>query len=107
MTSQIMSLDEIFKDSAVSTDESITDLSKIFSDRPPQGSDEALAEFVGQETLGDPSLSDVKLRGQIAAADTYQEKLNQFRAIFPDGDLVVKKEEKFYLDQINRLHTQG
>ena len=88
MTSQIMSLDEIFKDSAVSTDESITDLSKIFSDRPPQGSDEALAEFVGQETLGDPSLSNVKLRGQIAAADTYQEKLNQFRAIYPDGDLV-------------------
>ena len=54
MTSQIMSLDEIFKDSTVSTDESVTDLSKIFSDKPPQGSDEALAEFVGHYLIFSP-----------------------------------------------------
>ena len=89
MTSQILSLDEIFGDDVKQPAEQITDLDALYTGRAEKGTDEALAEFVGQETLGQAGLPDVKLRGQISSADTYQEKLNQFRAIFPDGDLVL------------------
>ena len=86
MTSQILSLDEIFGNEVKQPAEQITDLDALHTGRAEKGTDEALAEFVGQETLGQAGLPDVKLRGQISSADTYQEKLNQFRAIFPDGD---------------------
>jgi len=89
MTSQILSLDEIFGDEVKQPAEQITDLDALYTGKAEKGTDEALAEFVGQETLGQAGLPDVKLRGQISAADTYQEKLNQFRAIFPNGDLVL------------------
>ena len=52
------------------------------------GSDEALAGYVGQETLGEPGLEDAVTRGRISAADTINEKFNEFRLAYPDGDLV-------------------
>lgn len=89
MTSQIVDLNEIFKDSQVKpkTEEDI-DLNKIFSDNPKQGTEEALAEYVGQETLGEPGLKEPKIRGQLSAADTFQEKQNQFKELYPNGELV-------------------
>ena len=52
------------------------------------GSEEALAGYVGQETLGAPGLEDAVTRGRISAADTIEEKFNEFRSAYPDGDLV-------------------
>jgi hypothetical protein len=50
--------------------------------------DEKLAEYVGQETLGEAGLEDTSVRGDIAAGDTREEKLNAFRNAYPDGDLI-------------------
>lgn len=52
------------------------------------GSDRALAEYVGQETLGTPGLEDVVTRGRITAADTMNEKMTEFKNAYPQGDLV-------------------
>ena len=50
--------------------------------------DEKLAQYVGQETLGKPGLEDVSVRGDVAAGDTRQEKLNAFKLAYPDGNLI-------------------
>jgi len=69
-------------------DNKIQSLDELLVEDPKPGSEEALAGYVGQEKLGEPGLDDVKLRGQISAADTIQEKLNEFKNAYPDGDLV-------------------
>ena len=57
-------------------------------DFPEPGSDEALAGYVGQETLGKPGLEDSITRGRISAAEGVEEKFKEFRLAYPDGDLV-------------------
>jgi len=52
------------------------------------GSDRALAEYVGQEELDTAGLEDVVTRGRIAAADTMNEKMTEFKKAYPQGDLV-------------------
>ena len=54
-------------------DNKIQSLDELLVEDPKPGSEEALAGYVGQEKLGEPGLDDVKLRGQISAADTIQE----------------------------------
>ena len=50
--------------------------------------DQKLAQYVGQEELGTAGLEDISVRGDIAAGDTQQEKINAFKKAYPDGDLV-------------------
>ena len=50
--------------------------------------DEKLAQYVGQEELGTPGLEDISVRGDIAAGDNPQEKINAFKKAYPDGDLI-------------------
>ena len=52
------------------------------------GSDRALAEYVGQETLGEAGLEDAVTRGRLKAADTVNEKMTEFKNAYPQGDLV-------------------
>jgi len=53
-----------------------------------KSSDQKLAEYVGQETLGTAGLDDISVRGDVAAGDTRQEKLNAFKLAYPDGNLI-------------------
>ena len=74
-------------------DENTSNIEGLF---PPGGAEaeakrtpeDRLAEFVGQETLGEAGLSDISVRADLAAADTRQEKINAFLKAYPDGDLV-------------------
>ena len=75
------------------------------------GSEEALAGYVGQETLGEPGLEDAVTRGRISAADTINEKFNEFRLAYPDGDLVFvpgKKSDMGILEGVpsNKAHGE-
>ena len=95
MAEQFQSLEDIFGDElkdykapSLIPDKPITEFDEIFTEGPEPGSDEALAQFVGQEELGEAGLREPKLRGKISAADTIQEKMNEFKAIYPDGELV-------------------
>ena len=95
MAEQFQTLEDIFgedlqdyKAPSLIPDKPITEFDEIFTDEPEPGSDEALAEFVGQEELGKAGLREPKLRGKISAADTIQEKMNEFKAIYPEGELV-------------------
>ncbi len=69
-----------------------SNIDKIFPDGGPGAvdlsPDEKLAEYVGQETLGKPGLTDISVRGEIGAGDTQQEKLNAFLKAYPDGNLI-------------------
>ena len=51
-------------------------------------SDQKLAQYVGQEDLGKPGLENIFVRGDIAAGDNPQEKINAFKKAYPDGDLI-------------------
>ena len=73
-------------------DDSVVNVDRIF---PPGGADaekltgdDRLAQVVGQDKLGEAGLEDVSVRGDIAAADTPQEKINAFKKAYPDGDLI-------------------
>ena len=75
------------------------------------GSEEALAGYVGQETLGKPGLEDAVTRGRISAADTVEEKFKEFRLAYPDGDLVFvpgKKSDMGILEGVpsNKAHGE-
>ena len=50
--------------------------------------DQKLAQYVGQEELGTAGLEDISVRGDIAAGDNPQEKINAFKKAYPDGDLI-------------------
>ena len=52
------------------------------------GSDRALAEYVGQEELGEAGLEDPVTRGRLKAADTINEKMTEFKKSYPKGDLI-------------------
>ena len=100
MTSQnsITDFSEIFKDDGVGADTSvipqqkdITDLGEVFTEPPAPSSDEALAQFAYGDpsmTIGEESLQDIDLRGKIAAADTRNEKIAEFKARYPEGELI-------------------
>jgi hypothetical protein len=102
MTSKnsITDLNEIFGDEGVGVDTSIigsqnqqkdiTDLGEIFTEPPKPSSDEALAlEIYGDPDMpiGEGSLDEPDLRGKIAAADTRNEKIAEFKARYPEGEL--------------------
>ena len=59
---------------------------KLFEE--PKDEEQSLAEFVGQETLGEAGLEDISVRGELAAADTRTEKITAFKKAYPEGDLV-------------------
>ena len=90
MTAQTVDLNEIFSKNKEITDskKETINLDDIFYKGFDKGSDEALADFVGQEKLGEPGLKGPKIRGQISSSDTFQEKQNQFKELYPDGELV-------------------
>ena len=100
MTSKnsITDFSEIFKDDGVGADTSvipqqkdITDLGEVFTEPPAPSSDEALAQFAYGDpsmTIGEESLQDIDLRGKIAAADTRNEKIAEFKARYPEGELI-------------------
>ena len=94
----IIDLDEIFKDDQPSVDtgiinnqqNQIKDIEQIFTDPPAPSSDEALAlEVYGDPDMpiGEGSLDEPDLRGKIAAADTRNEKIAEFKARYPEGEL--------------------
>ena len=94
----IIDLDEIFKDDETSVDtgiinnqqNKIKDIEQIFTDPPAPSSDEALAlEVYGDPDMpiGQGSLDEPDLRGKIAAADTRNEKIAEFKARYPEGEL--------------------
>ena len=59
---------------------------KLFEE--PKDEEQSLAEFVGQETLGEAGLEDISVRGELAAADTRTEKITAFKNAYPEGDLI-------------------
>jgi len=96
----ITDLSEIFKDDGVGVDtgiignqnqqKEITDLGEVFVEPPAPSSDEALAlEIYGDPNMpiGQGSLDEPDLRGKIAAADTRNEKIAEFKARYPEGEL--------------------
>ena len=96
----ITDLSEIFGDDSVGVDtgiignqnqqKDITDLGEIFTEPPAPSSDEALAlEIYGDPNMpiGQGSLMEPDLRGKIAAADTRNEKIREFKARYPEGEL--------------------
>jgi hypothetical protein len=100
MTSKnsITDLSEIFGDEGVGVDtgiinqqNQITDLGEVFTEPPAPSSDEALAQFVYGDPsmpIGEGSLDEPDLRGKIAAADTRNEKIAEFKARYPEGELI-------------------
>ena len=95
----IIDLDEIFKDDETSVDTSvignqqnqIKDIEEVFTESPAPSSDEALAQFVYGDPsmpIGQGSLDEPDLRGKIAAADTRNEKIAEFKARYPEGELI-------------------
>ena len=94
----ITDFSEIFKDDGVGADtsiipkqEEITDLGEVFVEQPAPSSDEALAQFVYGDPnmpIGEESLDEPDLRGKIAAADTRNEKIAEFKARYPEGELI-------------------
>ena len=95
----IIDLDEIFKDDETSVDTSvidnqqnqIKDIEEVFTESPAPSSDEALATFVYGDpsmSIGEGSLDEPDLRGKIAAADTRNEKIAEFKARYPEGELI-------------------
>ena len=103
MTSKnsITDLSEIFGDDGVGVDTGIIgnqnqqgeikDLGEIFTEPPAPSSDEALAlEIYGDPSMpiGQGSLDEPDLRGKIAAADTRNEKIAEFKARYPEGELI-------------------
>jgi len=95
----IIDLDEIFKDDETSVDTSlignqqnqIKDIEEVFTESPAPSSDEALATFVYGDpsmSIGQGSLDEPDLRGKIAAADTRNEKIAEFKARYPEGELI-------------------
>ena len=95
----IIDLDEIFKDDQPSVDtgiinnqqNQIKDIEQIFTEPPKPSSDEALAlEIYGDPDMpiGEGSLDEPDLRGKIAAADTRNEKIAEFKARYPEGELI-------------------
>ena len=96
----IIDLDEIFsgEDSGVETNiigekpkKPIGSLDEIFAEQPKPSSDEALATFAYGDPnmpIGEGSLDEPDLRGKIAAADTRNEKINEFKARYPEGELM-------------------
>ena len=100
MTSKnsITDLSEIFGDDGVGVDtgiinqqNQITDLGEVFVEQPAPSSDEALAQFVYGDPnmpIGEGSLDEPDLRGKIAAADTRNEKIAEFKARYPEGELI-------------------
>jgi len=96
----ITDLSEIFGDDGVGVDTGIIgnqnqqgeikDLGEIFTEPPAPSSDEALAlEIYGDPSMpiGQGSLDEPDLRGKIAAADTRNEKIAEFKARYPEGEL--------------------
>ena len=73
-------------------DDSVVNVDRIFpkggADAEKLTGDDRLAQLVGQDELGTAGLDDISVRGDIAAADTPQEKINAFRKAYPDGDLI-------------------
>ena len=100
MTSKnsITDLSEIFGDEGVGVDtgiinqqNQITDLEEVFTEQPAPSSDEALAQFAYGDPsmpIGQGSLDEPDLRGKIAAADTRNEKIAEFKARYPEGELI-------------------
>ena len=95
----IIDLDEIFKDDETSVDtgvignqqNQIKDIEEVFTESPAPSSDEALATFVYGDSsmpIGEGSLDEPDLRGKIAAADTRNEKIAEFKARYPEGELI-------------------
>ena len=95
----IIDLDEIFKDDETSVDtgvignqqNQIKDIEEVFTESPAPSSDEALATFVYGDPsmpIGEGSLDEPDLRGKIAAADTRNEKIAEFKARYPEGELI-------------------
>ena len=95
----IIDLDEIFKDDETSVDtgvignqqNQIKDIEEVFTESPAPSSDEALAQFVYGDPsmpIGEGSLDEPDLRGKIAAADTRNEKIAEFKARYPEGELI-------------------
>ena len=67
------------------------DIEEVFTESPAPSSDEALATFVYGDPsmpIGEGSLDEPDLRGKIAAADTRNEKIAEFKARYPEGELI-------------------
>ena len=64
---------------------------QIFGEQPAPSTDAALAQYAYGDPdmpIGEESLLDVKLRGRLSAADTVNEKIAEFKKVYPDGDLL-------------------
>jgi hypothetical protein len=72
------------KDQYTSTDQ-------IFGEQPAPSTDAALATYAYGDPdmpIGEESLLDVKLRGRLSAADTINEKITEFKKVYPEGNLL-------------------
>jgi len=72
------------KDQYTSTDQ-------IFGEQPAPSTDAALATYAYGDPdmpIGEESLLDVKLRGRLSAADTINEKIAEFKKVYPEGNLL-------------------
>ena len=88
------SLDDIFGNTELPTEnkkDKYTSIDQIFGEQPAPSTDEALATYAYGDPdmpIGEESLLDVKLRGRLSAADTVNEKIAEFKKVYPDGDLL-------------------
>ena len=88
------SFDDIFGNTELPTEnkkDKYTSIDQIFGEQPAPSTDEALATYAYGDPdmpIGEESLLDVKLRGRLSAADTVNEKIAEFKKVYPDGDLL-------------------
>ena len=85
---------DIFGDTEILTEDKkgpYTSGDQIFGEQPAPSTDAALATYAYGDPdmpIGEESLLDVKLRGRLSAADTVNEKIAEFKKVYPDGDLL-------------------
>ena len=85
---------DIFGDTELPTEnkkDQYTSTDQIFGEQPAPSTDAALATYAYGDPdmpIGEESLLDVKLRGRLSAADTVNEKIAEFKKVYPDGDLL-------------------
>ena len=93
---KFQSLEDIFGDTDTqlpteNKKDEYTSIDQIFGEQPAPSTDAALATYAYGDPdmpIGEESLLDVKLRGRLSAADTVNEKIAEFKKVYPDGDLL-------------------
>ena len=93
---EFQSLEDIFGDTDTqlpteNKKDQYTSTDQIFGEQPAPSTDAALATYAYGDPdmpIGEESLLDVKLRGRLSAADTINEKIAEFKKVYPEGNLL-------------------